>query len=76
MLNFSQYNGAKIFLMAHFGSHRSRTGVEQESNKSRTERQESNIVEQLGSVATSRGDVKLSEKSYGIKIASAAKENE
>ena len=46
------------------------------SNKSRTKRQESNRVEQLASVGTSRGDAELSEKSYDIKIGSVVAENE
>ena len=38
--------------------------------------QELNRVEHVASIATSRGDVELSEKSYGIKIGSVVSENE
>ena len=47
-----------------------------ESNKSEAKRRDPNKVEQLAFVRTSRGDAKLSEKSYGIKIGSVVAENE
>ena len=47
-----------------------------ESNKSEAKRRDPNKVEQLAFVKTSRGDAKLSEKSYGIKIGSIVAENE
>ena len=47
-----------------------------ESNKSEAKRQDPNKVEQLAFARTSRGDAKLSEKSYGIKIGSLVAENE
>ena len=47
-----------------------------ESIKSEAKRQDPTRVEQLAFVRTSRGDAKLSEKSYGIKIGSVVAENE
>ena len=44
--------------------------------QSRTFRQDPNRVEHLSSIATSKGDIELSEKCYGIKIGSVVSENE
>ena len=75
-VHFQQVSRVRLFALPPFWldseSNRSRT----ESNKSRTKRQESNRVEQLPSARTSRGDPKLSEKSYYIKIGSLVAENE
>ena len=47
-----------------------------ESNKSEAKRQDPTKVEPLAFVRPSRGDAKLSEKSYGIEIGSVVAENE